>query len=450
MTEPIGLDPRDLDDLQSAQAEIERKLMRLRSLEPRLLDLSLREPVTGSPIGHSLDDKRSLFALTGSLGLADRVIAALSAEETVDDRFLQAFRAEQADLTGCFVFVLPGRVDDGGFAPDASMTKQAAFGAPNAVFHVDVSAPRRARKGLERSTLLDGVAQSVAWMRARLPGPGPGIGQVYVNLSDLMDAFRDEPDFACMMVKLLASLEIDGLMYEDPRGTCFPFQHGAVTRWLRRYLPPPTRLLVHPHAGNGLEHASVIESVLAGGDGAWLGFTSHAATNGHASGLAFLTNLLRAGNPRVPDVFDVAGFVPAADRMAEIHNGAPLSAQEPVAGPWAYREVLDNFSQENGYPGDLPAAQVGARRGWRIVPAIAAPRIIAARLRETGIVPNAAPDDALVEAMATLMRESLLAGEKIAYDEPAALTDLTDRARSRLAAAEETESAAAANDSIER
>ena len=88
-------------------------------------------------------------------------------------------------------------------------------------------------------------------------------------------------------------------MFEDTRGTHFPFQTVEIVALLRRYFPAPRKILVHPHAANGLEDATVIDALLAGADGLWAAFTPHAAQIGHASSLMLLSNLLRAGNPHV-------------------------------------------------------------------------------------------------------------------------------------------------------
>ena len=304
------------------------------------------------------------------------------------------------------------------------MRKLIAFGSANAVFHIDISRGRRAAADLSTDDVIAGMTRSVAWLRDRLPKPGATHGQIFLNLSDLMDCFHEEPEFACRVVKNIAALAPAGLMFEDPRGTFFPFQHAALVRWLRAYLPPPVRILVHPHAGNGLEHAAVIDAVLAGADGAWLGFTSHAATAGHASGLAYLSNLMRAGNTEVEARFRTRDFVPSAEALARLHSGAPPLPSEPVAGAWAYRDVLANFSQAGDGFGNVAADRVGATPGWRIVPALANPQAIAARLRETGLDPEASARDPAVAAMAERMREALKNGEKIPYDDEDALSDL--------------------------
>jgi len=419
-----ALTEEDRQRLQTAHATIWSALDRLRNIEPVLLDLSIREPVTGSPLGHTLEDKKALFTLTGELGLRDRVIGTLTAQETVDDLFLIWLHAQETELNGCFTFAAPGTISAGAFKPDASMIKQAEIGAPNVIFHTEISQTRRARSGQSQEQVLDALRLSVAWIRERSVRDTATSGQVYVNLSDLMDCFMEEPDYACSVVKCAAALAVDGLMFEDPRGTFFPFQHAALVRWLRAYLPPPVRILVHPHAGNGMEHASVIEAVLAGADGAWLGFTTHAATTGHASGLAYLTNLMRANNPQVEENYTTADFVPAARTMAKIHTGGEISPTEPVAGGWAYRDVLANFSQTTGLFGDVDPKRVGAEHGWRIVPAIASPGAIAARLDETGIAPGASATDPAVAEIAERMRLSLLNGEKISGDDRAVLARL--------------------------
>jgi len=413
--------------LRAAQAEIAAKIARLRDMTPVMLDLTIREPATGSPLGHTLADKHTLLGLSRELGFTRRVVATLAAAETVDDRFCQDLRASGDDVSGAFVFVMPGKRDTAGaFVPDISLEKQAEYGTPNSIFHFELSAPRRERAGQSREETLANLEESVTWVRQRTDG------EVFINLSDLMDCFRDEPDYVAEVARRVAAQQPEGLMYEDPRGTQFPFQHGAVTRWLRHHFPPPTLILVHPHAGNGMEHASVIESVLAGGDGAWLGFTSHAATVGHASGIAYLTNLMRAGNSQVEASYGAQRFVPAAWKIAHVHTGGPPLATEPVAGPWAYRDVLDNFTQARGYPGDIPAERVGAEAGWRLVPAVVSAKAVALRLAETDIDPAATADSDLARRMADTIRLALLAGTKRPWDEADELRALAKAVRAEM------------------
>ena len=419
-----ALSEQDRRHLAETQERIDASLHRLRTVEPYLLDLSIREPATGSPLGHTLEDKRTLFQLTGRLGFKARVVGTLTGMETVDDLFLKELRQAGHDTAGCFTFISPGSVGDGGFRPDASMLKLADYGTENVVFHVDISPPRRVDPPRTQDQVIAGLQASVSWVRQVLPEPTDTHGQVFVNLSDFLDCFRQEPEFACRVVKTIAALNPAGLMFEDPRGTFFPFQHAALVRWLRAYLPPPVRILVHPHAGNGLEHASVIDAVLAGADGAWLGFTTHAATMGHASGLAYLSNLMRAGNAEVAERFPVKEFVPSAETMAHIHSGQGPATSEPVAGSAAYRDVLANFAQTGAGFGDIPADRVGAQPGWRIVPALANPQAIAARLRETGLLPGADENAPVVTEMAARIRQSLIDGHKVRFDDEDQLAGL--------------------------
>ena len=92
-------------------------------------------------------------------------------------------------------------------------------------------------------------------------------------MADIFDAFDDDPQYVVQVLKLLGASPITGILYEDVRGSRFTFESNALVRLMRRYVPPPRKILAHPHSGNGMEDAATIEAVLAGADGVWAGFT---------------------------------------------------------------------------------------------------------------------------------------------------------------------------------
>jgi hypothetical protein len=55
----------------------EAQLERLRTVNPVLLDLSIREPSVGTPLGHTVDNKLELLALARRMGFSDILLATL-------------------------------------------------------------------------------------------------------------------------------------------------------------------------------------------------------------------------------------------------------------------------------------------------------------------------------------------------------------------------------------
>ena len=400
--------------LRLAADRIAPVLDRLRTIDPFILDNSIRESATSAPLGHTLADKQRLLALVRELGITETIIANFNERETVDDAFARALR-EQGNHAGLHAFAMLGEVTEGRFTPSASTLKLLDYRVADAVLNANIGRARRAR-GPDDGTRLAEIEASVNHLRPRLPGR-------LLNLQDLHDAFDDTPGYVAEALALATRLPINGVVFEDARGTRLPAQAAALVEMVRAFVPPPRLLLVHPHAGNGIEHASVIEALLAGADGTWIGLLPEAAYIGHAVSLVLLTNLARAGNPHVARRFRLDRLAPVAAEMHAIHRGEALPAGLPVVGRDAYRATLAAFEQ-GGFPGDLSAAAVGQVAGARVVPAIAAGEIFARRLVELGVAPDRAAPPALHARMRAIIDEHLLAGHKVAWDEPAHLLRL--------------------------
>ena len=137
-------------------------------------------------------------------------------------------------------------------------------------------------------------------------------------MADPFDTYDEDPAYLLQLVKMLGQDDITGILFEDVKGTRFPFETFALTRLMRHYHPKPRKILAHPHLGNGTEDAATLECILAGGDGVWSGFTPQAAQGGHGSALMLLTNLMRARNPHVRRLFQTEKFQEVAERMCSL------------------------------------------------------------------------------------------------------------------------------------
>ncbi|HEX8703933.1 MAG TPA: hypothetical protein VF815_34195 [Myxococcaceae bacterium] len=426
------LSPEERRYCDRVQARVDSQLERLRTVNPVLLDLSIREPSVGTALGHTVDNKLELLALARRMGFRDILLAtfdvSLPDEPQVDDDFMQLLVERGEDLTGGFAFTSIA-LGKGTFKPNLSMLKTAEYGIPNTIVDLDISRESLPRNEKTRRRFLAWLAEGIQWFHDNLTGDRGGPPRIYINYQDMTDAYTLDREWVLQLTRFLASQPIAAVTFEDGRGTLFPFQIGAAAAELRHLLPPDKRVLVHIHSGNGMENAGLLEALLQGADGVWAGFSKEAATIGHASGAELLANLARINNPHVQRKYRLDELLLIANRMTEINTRRPPPDDFPIIGANAYRMMLSAFAQKPGKPMDLPPERIGGAYGYRITAVASDIRVIARRLREVLGPIEPKPSTALLDTMRRLMRRDLRAGIRLAYDEPAQLRDLYERAR---------------------
>jgi isopropylmalate/homocitrate/citramalate synthase len=428
-----------LADAHALMADSLRQLQRLQDIDPYLIDLSLRENPVGSGIGQTLQDKLCILPQLREFGMRNIHLGsldyALPDEPEVDDDFMAWLRDNKVDMTGCFAFTDIGRVDaEGVFQPSPSQRKLQAYTVPNTLHEIYLSdAGMKAVYGAGYTVddLRRDMKASIAWTAANIVGDHRGAPRILINIVDGCDAFAESLERTCAMLALLAGeAAVEGVSIEDDRGTYFPFQVGTYVAIARRFLDqasPPKKLLVHVHAGAGVENASAIEALLRGADGVWGGLPKQAAIIGHASLGELIANLVRAGNPHMQQ-YQVHRLLPLTSSLAELDAGAPVPDDVPVLGRNAYRLTLDFFRQTADRFMDLPPERIGGSYGYRICPLVSDAPVIAGRLAEVTGAPAADFPEAVLTQMIRLMRRELRAGLRIAYDCPEELLALYARA----------------------
>jgi len=416
-------------------AGAQEKIDRLRSMQPYLIDLSLRENPVGARIGQTLADKLAILPRLREFGFRNILLGtldyAMPDEPEVDDDFMMHLRDHQLDMNGCFAFTDIGiAAADGTFTPSPSQRKLQAYGVPNTLHEIYLSKAGMAGQ-YDLETLRRSLPASIAWLNANIRGDDGGQPRILINIVDGCDAFAEDPDTACSILSLLAEQAIEGISIEDDRGTYLPFQVGAFVAVARSFLPPPLKLLVHMHAGGGFENASVIEALLNGADGAWGGLPKRAAIIGHASLGELIANLVRVGNPHMQASYRMDQLLQLATRLQVLDEEEPVPDDLPILGNNAYRLPLSFFRQQAGRFMDLPPEAIGGAYRYRICPVVSDAAVIAGRLAEvTGQAAESFPE-AVLNRMIRLMRRDLRAGKRIAYDEPAQLLQLFARASQR-------------------
>jgi isopropylmalate/homocitrate/citramalate synthase len=420
-----------LDEARALVAQAQEKLDRLRTIEPYLIDLSLRENPVGAGIGQTLQDKLRILPLLRDFGMKNIHLGSLDYampdEPEVDDDFMAWLRDHDVDMHGCFAFTDIGRTgDDGRFVPSPSLCKLRDYRVPNTLHEIYLSDIGMAGQ-YDFAQLCKDVVASIAWIHANIAGEDGGAPRILINIVDGCDAFAQNLERTCAMLSLLAEQPIEGVSIEDDRGTYLPFQVGAYVAVARRFLPPPLCLLVHVHAGAGYENASVIEALLNGADGVWGGLPKGAAIIGHASLGELIANLVRIGNPHM-DAYRLEELLPLAASLQELDTGRAVPDDYPVLGRNAYRLTLDFFRQQEGRFMDLPPERIGGRYGYRICPVVSDRPVIAGRLAEVTGAPAVSFPAAVLDQMIRLMRRDLRAGVRLPYDEPTELLALYRRA----------------------
>jgi hypothetical protein len=408
------------------------KLDKLRSIDPYLIDLSLRENPFGARLGQTLEDKLAILPKLRAFGFKNILLGtldyAMPDELEVDDDFMVYLRENKIDMTGGFAFTEIGLEDaQGVFIPSPSQIKLMNYGVPNTLHEIYLSKEGMKLEKYDLQTVLRSLPVSIQWIRENVRGDGGGPPRIIVNIVDGCDAFAEDSDAVCRVLDLLANQPIEGVSIEDDRGTFLPFQVGAYVAIMRGYLPAELKILVHIHGGAGFENATVIEALLNGADGIWGGLPKRAALIGHASVGELLANLTRIGNRNL-QAFRIERLLPLATELQELDEEQSVPDDLPILGKNAYRLTLEFFRQTTSRFMDLPPESIGGQYRFRVNPLAGDPVVVAGRLSEvTGQPPDAYPQD-VCEQMVRLMRRDLRAGHRVVYDEPNNLLDLYRRA----------------------
>ncbi|NVB81611.1 MAG: homocitrate synthase [Kofleriaceae bacterium] len=421
-----------LDSTRAVVDRLKARLQRLQEIEPYLIDLSLRENPVGARVGQTLQDKLNLLPRIREFGFKNILLGTLDysmpEELEVDDDFMMYLRDHHIDMTGGFAFTDIGLVaPDGSFKPSWSMKKLKDYGVPNTLHEIYLSPEGMQEAKYDFATLMRSLPVTIEWLRANIRGDGGGPPRILINIVDGCDAFAENLDQTCQVLELLAKQPIEGVSFEDDRGTYMPFQVGGYVAIARSYLPPPLKLLVHMHAGGGFENASLIEALLEGADGVWGGLPKRAAIIGHASLGELIANLVRAGNQNMHK-YQLGNLLPLATGMQILDEQERVPDDLPILGSSAYRLTLEFFRQKPGRFMDLPPEAIGGTYGYRICPVVSDPPVIRGRLAQVTGQPADSFDKNVIDQMIRLMRRSLREGNRVAWDEPKALLFLYEQA----------------------
>ena len=418
--------------ISASNRRLDRKFSRLRGIVPHIVDLSCREASLPASYGHTLDDKKKLLKLAKEFGFKDIAVSSFFNFVNIDEVFARHLKEAGDSMDGYFSNVMIVKTEAGRpLKPSYGMQRIAEIGIPNVLMLMEIRPRTIIGGGRSYDDVFRDIVQSVAYLReVALPSPNERRGRIYARILDIFDAWDEDPQIVVRALKLLRALPVNAVIFEDVRGTHFPFQTAELVKLIRRYTPEDRVILVHPHSGNGMEDATVIEAVLAGADGIWAGFTPHAAQGAHGSSLMLLSNLVRAGNPHIEKMYRFKRLAAIADRMSRIHMGEAIHKDHPVIGERAYRYIDEGFVQTD-QPCDLDPVRIGRAPDYRITPAHSNPWVIARRLRQLGYPKRLWGDKAFIREIRILMAEANIAGQRIEFDQPNETAKLVDAARRR-------------------
>jgi len=427
-TQDGTLDGDDETSLRDMVSHIEERVALLRDAVPYVIDMSAREATLSSAFGHTLADKIELYELACDLGLRDFGLPNFFAFPSVSEQFVEHLLERGASLDPFFTTIaveplVPGQPFPAG--PAARQTLH--YGIPNIILLVELRPATIAALGQSPDAALICLRDHIRHYRALLPAETERVGRIYIRLADPFDAYDEDPAHLLRTVKMLGKEAITGILFEDVKGTRFPFETFALVRMMRRYHPRPRKILAHPHTANGTEDAAVLEAILAGGDGVWSGFTPQAAQGGHGSALMLLTNLMRARNPHVRRLFNTTKFQHVAERMWRIQDHCGIPPNTPVVGERAYRYV-DRYFEQTDEPRDLDPALIGRKPGFQVTPSWAPTYVLGKRLEELGYGSNVTRHQPLLTRMRAMINASLSEGHHTRFDEPEEMRKLLEAA----------------------
>lgn len=427
-TDSLELNAEDEALLHEAVEHIETRVAVLRDAVPYVIDMSGREATLSSYFGHSLQDKIELYELASDLGIKDFGLSNFFAFPSVTDHFIEYLLDKRLSLDPFFATIaVEPIIADRPFPMGPAARQTVHYGIPNVILLIEIRPSTIASMGQTEEQALAGIRSHIRHYRSLLPTETDRVGRIYVRIADPFDAYDEDPAALLRVIKLLGSEDISGILFEDVKGTRFPFETYALVKLIRHYNPRPRKILAHPHRANGTEDAAVLEAILAGGDGVWSAFTPQAAQGGHGSALMFLTNLMRARNPHVQQMFNTTKFQKVAERMWRIQDHLDVPPNTPVIGERAYLYV-DKYFEQTNEPRDLDPALIGRKPGYQITPSWAPTYVIGKRLEELGHGSNITKNQPLLVKMRALINASLIEGEYIRFDQPEELEKLLQKA----------------------
>lgn len=360
---------------------------RLAEVQPVVMDHTIREPATNTPLGHSAELKYLAWKLVRNIGSRNIALSGLYYGDmyTVEEQFLHLLYKKEGEkgMEGGFVMCGPGRDDR-----KVAMRLIRECKVPNLFLDVTTEPSVRfdARsisevgdEILDALKEADGLFTHLGYPKPTIAGRGfegqeAPMGQVYVNFVDLMECvdlqstgdwsssdrnfenYAKDHENVRALEEMFSKIQkmdhknrITGILFEEGRGRGLHTDYACMAAWLRKHFEAPQyKILLHAHGGSGTEQASSLDAVEAGADGIWAGFIPQAAQAGHNSYFLFLDNLMTNGNEKVWPQFDLHTGVEVAKMLYTLNfNSVCYPDDCPIWGRNAEPLVHTAFSITN-------------------------------------------------------------------------------------------------------
>eukprot|EP00117_Sycon_ciliatum_P029517 scpid51146/ scgid23484/ len=412
------------------------RLKKLRELDLFVLDTSIRETTVGQLRGHTLEDKKVIFEEIKKCGLKNICVAAFADATRVDDDFCQYLKDSGEDMSNLYTFselsdsVQNGRYNTVNVPVGCQKTKK--YGIQNIVLEIELTQPEIGwNKTWTVSDQCQLLTKLFGWVRREISK----YSRILVNFRDFSATMARCPERLLEVIQFLASMpsqeRIFGLMYED-LGDGLPEELGLWTSSARRVMEAcgwkDARLLMHVHEQWDLQTAATLECLSQGANGIWAALCEEGAPIGHASSTITALNLVRLGNKRVLNQYNVDEMRDAAIAVTKATTGRDPSPWQVVYGERALDHVI-------GFPMRF-AREFDTAKFFGLEPAnrmntLASPEMIRAQLISV-FGENKQFTTDMACAMKALMLEDLRAGRKEEYMTEVGLALLFDRAGGKL------------------
>jgi len=341
-----------LKELNTLNDEVNTKLQRLRDLDLFVLDNSLRETTVGALRGHTLENKFEIYNECKKVGLNHNIVASFSHMTRIGDTFIQELKKQKEDFSDKYAFSeFCDGVDANKIPLEAipvGMQKCKELGIKHVIIEADLLYYAIDYKKFTHEAMCNLFDARFKWIRKHVAADS----RILINLRDLPDAMKKNPERSLETVKFLASYrpQIFAILTEES-GKYFPDELGVLTKVCKNVMNANDftgHFLIHVHQQWGIKDMIQIECLANGATGIWAGICEEGASLGHASSALTIMNLIRLGNTKILSKFNCPAIREAAINVTKIVTGKPPHPKTPVYGARALDQVfgLPQFDPE--------------------------------------------------------------------------------------------------------
>ena len=327
---PLSYDEVDGEVFRLAEAVEDirgRKQERLKNMDLFILDNSIRESTVGQIRSHTLQNKIDIFKQIKRCGLKHIIVATFSHLTRVDDDFAAHLQSIGEDFTNLYSFseVTEGLQKNGRYDTESvpiSSLKNKKYGLRNTIFEMDLADPDC--KWGEAWTVTDQfqlLQKRMEWVRKNIDPTG----RCLVNFRDFTSTMSRAPERVLKLVHKISSMPKKerpfALIYED-LGESLPEEVATWTRSVRKVMIRcgwrDGGLFFHVHQQWDLQTACTLQALENGANGVWASLCEEGAAVGHASSTVTTMNLVRLGNTKVLERYNVVEMREAAREVTKI------------------------------------------------------------------------------------------------------------------------------------